>query len=582
MIEGGYLAQVALSAIMPFREIICPDHFTVLLDDPWLRLLVSPETPRLVGAQAIILGDLYPREDKSPVRALNDADWERVITSGGRVLIERYWGNYVAFLRTPTRRGGVAISVLRAPLGRLGCYWQQAGETVVVGSDPAVMVQAGLMAPRLDADAIAHHIAQPDYAPPRTCLSGLLALAGGSRLTSELPRPTIDELWSPWAFRQGRFDVADHDDAARRLRHSLMQSVTTQLAGREKSLLLLSGGLDSTLLAACLREGGLDFHALNLVTEAATGDERHFARVAAQATGAELTETLRSWESVNLQLSRAAGGARPHARAFTQATEQYAALCADRYGASVVLDGGGGDNLFFNYPTLAALVEVLKSHGPGLRFWRTSAAFSQQVETSVFSVIVRTFHRALTRDNRLRLDRRHDYLSAKSRAAATSMPPHPWHDPPKSVATGKAAHVALLAPAQATAEQSVRSCGSLPWISPFICQPVVETALGLPIWCWFAPGLNRAAARLAFRDDLPPALIERRTKGTPNSFVNQLFEKHRAEVRTMLLDGRLAGMGILDLDSLRKILDDQAPARDLQFARIMELVDVEAWARSWD
>lgn len=87
---------------------------------------------------------------------------------------------------------------------------------------------------------------------------------------------------------------------------------------------------------------------------------------------------------------------------------------------------------------------------------------------------------------------------------------------------------------------------------------------------------------MAFQDDLPPALIERRTKGTPAGFVNDLFEKHRAEVRTMLLDGRLAGMGILDLDKLRKALDDPAPARDLQFARIMELVDAEAWARSWD
>lgn len=154
--------------------------------------------------------------------------------------------------------------------------------------------------------------------------------------------------------------------------------------------------------------------------------------------------------------------------------------------------------------------------------------------------------------------------------------------PPKNIGPGKAAHVALLAPAQAAAEQGPRSYGGLSWFSPLVCQPVVETVLGLPIWCWFAPGLNRAAARMAFQDDLPPALIERRTKGTPAGFVNDLFEKHRAEVRTMLLDGRLAGMGILDLDKLRKALDDPAPARDLQFARIMELVDAEAWARSWD
>jgi len=582
MRDGAFLAQVALSAVMPFKDVACPPHFAVVVDDPWLRLLVHHDTPHIVSKQLVVLGKMFARDTMAPVPTLSSDECDRIAASGLQAVADRYWGNYVAFLCTPSPGGRVTVSVLRAPLGRLGCYWHQAGEKIALVSEPHLMVDAGLLSPRLDADAIAHHIAMPETAASRTCLMDLHALPGGHRLFANLPHPILDEIWSPWMACDDRPGVKDHNEAAARLREVLGRSLATQLVGANKALLLLSGGLDSSILAACLHSNGSDFHGLNLVTEAAVGDERHFARLAAQAAGADLTETFRAWEEVNLSNSRAARGARPYARAFTQATEQHATQCAELFGASIVLDGGGGDNLFFNYPTLAALVEVLRKDGPGRRFWRTSASFAQQADTSLASVVTQTIRRAAMRGNRLRFEQRTDYLSVSARTALTAMPPHPWYDPPKSIAAGKAAHVALLVPAQATAEQTIRFCGSLPWISPFICQPGVETVLGLPIWCWFAPGLNRAAARLAFRDVLPATLIERRTKGTPNSFVNCLFEKHRAEVRTMLLDGRLAGMGILDLDSLRKVLDDPAPARDLQFARIMELVDVEAWARSWD
>lgn len=580
--QGAYLAQLALSAIMPFQAATCPSDFDCVVDEAGFRLFAKRKMPLHLGDQGVILGKIFRRSDMKIAQALSPQEWAELSASRGQTLIERFWGDYVAFLRRPMPDGRIKFDVIRAPLGQLGCYWHVNRQKLIVASEPDVMVQAGLLRPQIDPAALARHIAAPEIAHEKTCLADVYALNGGTRISTGPERPEIELLWSPWHFCKNRPGIRNHEIAAAMLRQVLTQCVAAQMADMPKSILLLSGGLDSSILAACLHIIGHEFHALNLIAESATGDERDYARLAAQATGAGLTEALRIEAEVDILTSRAARCARPHTRAFTQATRYHAARCAEKYGAGVVIDGGGGDNLFFNTPSLTVLVEILRGRGPGPRFWRTSAALADLADTGLGSVVLQTVHRAFTRNNQLRFERRDHFLSARSKSIVEEAPQHPWRDPPRQAGAGKAAHVSVLAPLQATAEQATRMCGSAYWFSPFMCQPAVEVVLSMPIWVWFAPGLNRAAARMAFKNDLPAAVIERRTKGTPDSYVNALFERHRHSLRTLLLDGRLVSMGIIDPDRVREVIDDQAPARDHRFSQVMELADAETWARSWD
>lgn len=578
--EGAFLAQLALSAITPFREIAPLPGFDTVVDDPWLRLLIRLGTPTFRQGPSIVVGQLYSRSQMRPVESLKQSDWDAISHSGGRALLDRFWGNYVAFLRSPMEAGPVTIRVIRGPLGRLGCYWSRRSEKLALASEPALLFDADLAPPAIDRLALALHIAQPEIAPDRTCLEGIQALRGGNALIASPPSLAFETLWSPWEFCADTPGIKRREEAGVLLRTVLTQSIAAQTTRSKCPLLLLSGGLDSSLLAACLSEAGQKFHALNLVTHAGTGDERDYARIAAKAVGTNLTEAFRGIAGVDICKSGSARHARPHGRAFTQETERQALLVMEQIGGGELLDGGGGDNLFYNYTSLAPLVEILRKSLFGPRFWQASLAMADLTNSSMAKIVARTIHRAMTRGNRLRFERRDTFLSNGSRAAICDLPAHPWREPPVSIGHGKAAHVALLAPAQATAEQGTRTCGEHAWISPFICQPVLETVLGLPVWSWFAMGSDRAAARMAFRDALPARLLDRRTKGTPNTFVNQLFEAKRSEIRSMLLDGVLAAQGIIDLDMVREQVDNQTPARDFQFGRIMELVDAEAWARS--
>lgn len=121
---------------------------------------------------------------------------------------------------------------------------------------------------------------------------------------------------------------------------------------------------------------------------------------------------------------------------------------------------------------------------------------------------------------------------------------------------------------------------SLPTLSPLIAQPLVETCLQVPSWYWFAERPNPAIARRGFAGLLPREIVERRSKGSPDSFIIEIHDAHRPLIRSMLLDGVLASRGLLDTAVLARVLDHRGPVTGHGFFRIMRLVDVEAWVRT--
>ena len=108
-----------------------------------------------------------------------------------------------------------------------------------------------------------------------------------------------------------------------------------------------------------------------------------------------------------------------------------------------------------------------------------------------------------------------------------------------------------------------------------------ETCLRVPSWFWTRDGHNRVIARDAFRSALPQSIINRRDKGAPDSFMVELIDANLAAISVMLSEGLLARNGLLDREAVLAALAPAALAKGFGYIRIMQLVDVEAWVRSW-
>ena len=156
----------------------------------------------------------------------------------------------------------------------------------------------------------------------------------------------------------------------------------------------------------------------------------------------------------------------------------------------------------------------------------------------------------------------------------------PWLQAPTQVLPGTRAHVRSILATIGHQGGSSRDLHA-PSVTPLLSQPVQELCLRIPSWLWVRGGRDRAVARHAFRDLLPPEIYNRRTKGMIDGYCLRLTEHNRTLLRSMLADGHLVAQGILDRTQLTDWFDQPRPARDISYFRILSLVDIEIWLRDW-
>jgi asparagine synthase (glutamine-hydrolysing) len=530
-----------------------------------------------IGKAGLLIGPVFQR-GRTKAMTVVDAETERLIAaSRGEWLIRAHWGAYVAILDSGDAD---RIDIIRAPLGDLACYMLTTKIGTFVASDVDLLIALAGYDPAIAWPVVARHLAMPDLGSRATCLVGVDELSGGERLRLDRGSSTIETLWSPWSFVHRTKHMTDVSDAAMRVRGAVQTAVRARASQHESVLLKLSGGLDSSIVAACLSGASHPTVALTLVTRDRSGDERDHARSVARHLGIPLIEADRDPDLVDIGLSDAAGLPRPSVRSFAQASLRIATRVAREHGATAIFDGGGGDQMFCSLQSVAPVVDCLHSDGGTGRFWATARSIGIAAQTSTFEVARRALVRSWTRGPAYRWPCALTFLSSQGRACGLTGAEHPWLIPPEGTLPGSAAHVALLASVQSLVE-STDPRAPIPTVSPLVTQPVAEACLRVPSWCWTSDGHNRVMARQAFRAMLPPAIVDRRDKGTPDGFVVDLIEANRGRMHTLLMDGLLMKHGLLDHKAVAAALSPAEHRKAQDNAKLMDLVGVEAWARSW-
>nr|WP_286207874.1 asparagine synthase-related protein [Hephaestia sp. MAHUQ-44] len=387
-------------------------------------------------------------------------------------------------------------------------------------------------------------------------------------------------MWSPWRYVPDRQSALDPGEAAETLRRTICLSVAARVSPHAHSVLLLSGGLDSSIIAAALARWQCAATGLTMVTRDLSGDERSYASATATHLSLPLHEIYRDLGAVDVTRSRAAGLPYPSERSFTQATSAAAEALAAATGASAILHGGGGDNVFASVQSAAPVTDLIRRGHIGPRLWRTTASIATLAHATHAAVIGQAITRLARRGPAYRWQPSCELLSDDGNARADEAVRHPWLDSPPGALPGSATHIANILRAIGIV-QSPDARAPLPSIAVLMAQPIVEACLAIPSWYWVDRGHNRAVGRHAFADMLPNAIAWRRSKGAPDSFTVDLYEANRDLLRDFVLEGRLAASGLIDRDAVARELARRGPTRDRQYGRILQFADVEAWLQSW-
>ena len=550
---------------------------TVALKSPRLMILTTPTQQVLPIANqgGVVLGTVFPRSGAP--RAIDTLDTEaseRIRKTGGKSLIDDYWGGYLAFV---LEADGGAVHVLRDPSGGAPCFHLRQGDITCLFSDLDLAADLGLIDGAIDWSFVAHHLAFPSLRTARTGLIDVSELIAGTRLTLAPMGETHSTCWTPWTFSSPDRRCNDHGEAVERLRAETRHCVGAWASQSRSILLELSGGLDSSIVAACLRQAQAQVHCVTVATPHLGADERAYAQCVADQIGSPLTVTTLDAAAADVTAAWPARLARPGLNVLQRAVDQAVVGVARPVGADSLFGGAGGDSVFCYLDNAAPAADVLRAKGLGRAFARSVGDLAAMHQCTVWRagrLALRKAYRpsqTAWRANRL-------FLSDE--ASPPQPQAHPWFPGPANALPGTREQVASIMGLQSTSDGNGRSMlGAVR--HPLLSQPLVELCLSIPSWMWIAGGRNRAVAREAFAGFLPPAILNRKTKGDFSGFDADVFDRQRSVLRDRLLGGRLAARGVIDRPSVERFLAAPLRPRDDTFFRLFVAADVETWIDTW-
>lgn len=478
------------------------------------------------------------------------------------------WGSFLTFARVDA---GWRID--RAPLTGLPLYWTRWQGGILCASHLETIVE--LIDPiAVDWDFAAQTLVYSNLRTERTGIVGLSELLPGMRLEWDGNEPQTKMLWSPWAYVE-KTRTAVIAELAPELERRLIGAVRAWSESRPNIILELSGGLDSSIVAAALTGAGAEYTAVNFVTRGADGDERHYAHAVAKHCGIELIEAELDPGDIDLVAGPAVPGPRPGAYAVLRGID-YAFERVVKSREVSVFGGIGGDNIFSFDGSVSPFLDAAMTFGLGRRAFEVLRDVARGGGATLWDA-GRLSWQAWRRGPRNGWRSETEFIRKEAIPSAPFA--HPWDEGAREARQAKRNHVEAVRRILDFVDRPLR-WADRDVIAPLLSQPVVEFCLSVPSWTWIEGGRDRAVARAAFARRLPPEVVWRRGKGRIESLATESYLRQRQQIRELLLGGRLAAQGLLDLSALEAYLKRDLADGDFLYFRLLEIADVELWVRS--
>ncbi len=275
------------------------------------------------------------------------------------------------------------LLLARDRLGEKPLYYTRTNNHFLFASELTALLQHPDVDDALDYEALSEYLALEYTAAPRTILYNARKLEPGCVLTFEQGALRHRRYW---AIRpQGRLDV-DYADAVLLLREKLEAAVASRLVADVPLGIFLSGGLDSSTVAAlAAQHGALETFSIGFSEK--SFDESDYARQVAEHIGSRHhTRIFRGEEMSELVPKLPHMLDEPLGDASILPTALLSSFAREK--VTVALGGDGGDELFAGYPMHQAhkVAGIARLTPPPLRKLTSAAAGALPVKHTNFAL----------------------------------------------------------------------------------------------------------------------------------------------------------------------------------------------------
>jgi asparagine synthase (glutamine-hydrolysing) len=511
--------------------------------------------------------------------------------SDTEVLAHAYeeWGD--AF---PERlRGMFAVAVWDAPRRRLllardrfgikPLYWAEDGDGLLFASELRALPRG-----EVDLDALEAFLAFNAIPQPLSVFRGVRKLEPGHRLVWEDGATRLERFGRPGPASVGELRREPDEALAVELRERLRDSVRAHLVSDVPVGVLLSGGIDSGLLAALAAEESREpVSTFSIGFAEGSFDETADARLVAARYGTDHHELVLRPDAALLLPALAEAFDEPFADSSALPTYLVSELAARH--VKVALSGEGGDELFGGYYTYAADLLALRA-GPLARLARPLVERLPSSDARVsFDYKAKRFVRAAHLPP---LERHHGWkeiFSADARAELTGR--RTAYDPvgllrSRFAETEGAELLArlqdvdlgvLMVADQLTKTDRASMSHSLEARVPF-CDPVVaELALALPRRLRVRGLAKKVLLRRAAEPLLPPQVVRGRKRGFSIPAAAWLRGELEPFARDVLAPSTLRRQGYFEPAAVGRVLERHLAGREDLSRQLWGLLAFTLW-----
>ncbi|HXD80271.1 MAG TPA: asparagine synthase (glutamine-hydrolyzing) [Candidatus Acidoferrum sp.] len=269
----------------------------------------------------------------------------------GGELVERLNGMY-AFAVFDRRRGSVFLA--RDCVGIKPLHYAIDGGRLVFASELKALLRDPALRKGIDPVALDDYLAYEFVPSPGCIVRGIKKLEPGHALTWSVAESThtLRRYWSPQLNLDGA-GARGIDEECEQLRSVLRESVRKELISDVPLGVFLSGGIDSSAVAAMMTQLGGEVKSFSVGFADRSFDESAHARLVARHLGTEHHE-LALEPGMLLDLVPRLSDLLDEPLGDASIIPTYLLSEFTRRHVKVALGGDGGDELFAGYPTLQA------------------------------------------------------------------------------------------------------------------------------------------------------------------------------------------------------------------------------------
>jgi asparagine synthase (glutamine-hydrolysing) len=518
----------------------------------------------------------------------------------GDACVERLRGMFAfAIWDAPRRR----LLLARDRMGVKPLYWARAGNRLLFGSEIKAILASGLVRAEANDAALPELLGTRYLSGTETLFKGIHRLLPGHTLVFDDRGVTIQQYWDVPVGRPNR-DVAalTETQAVERFRELLEEAVQIRLMADVPFGMFLSGGLDSSAIAALMaRMIDRPLQTFSVAFKDRAFSELDYARQVSTAIKADAHEIVIDDTDFFTALPRLVWHEDEPIAHPSSVPLYFVSELASRH-VKVVLTGEGSDELLAGYG----------KYPRALANWRAGAAYAAVPDAFRGWVTERVVPRLPGR------------LARYARRSFLSMPRTPeamFFD--NFAAIGLSRQASLLAPGLASQATPDRAYGpsrayfdrpngqsttldrllyadlktylvellmkqdqmsmaaSIESRVPFLDHHLVEFAAALPARLKLRGFTTKWILREAVRGVVPPGILTRKKMGFPVPFGMWMRDRWQGVARDVLLDRRTRERGLIDATAVERLIDGHAARTQEGGDAIWSLLNLELWYRTF-